>query len=329
MVFEEWGIGVTVTYRGKIVMEGKKCTKTGLWMVPIKDKANSNERANFMHGSTPNDTFFGVNQQIDEDIKAHFGGNTHFMANAIQTSSKGELANYHHQSLGSPTTSAMLNALKNHPTELMSMPGMDKDLVAKYLEPSTVTAKGHMVRVRKNIRSTHSDRPAKLEARQEIDDLAPVQQMCSAFENEMFCFAILRDENENTIYSDLTGRFPIESYTGMNYIFVCYIYKLNTILLRTMKNREDEEMVSAFKSCYKELNDKGHHPTLHVLDNECSRAVKEFISSERTDLQFVESYNHRFNAAENGCKAAKYHTIATLCTIDPACPVQLWDRFVP
>ena len=79
------------------------------------------------------------------------------MVNAIQTSSKGELVNYHHQSLGSPTTSAMLNALKNHPTEFMSMPGMDKDLITKYLEPSTATAKGHLVRVRKHIRSTHSN----------------------------------------------------------------------------------------------------------------------------------------------------------------------------
>ena len=50
----------------------------------------------------------------------------------------------------------MLNALKNHPTELMSMPGMDKDLVAKYLEPSTATAKGHMVRVRKKILDLHT-----------------------------------------------------------------------------------------------------------------------------------------------------------------------------
>ena len=87
--------------------------------------------------------------------------------------------------------------------------------------------------------------------------------MCSVIENEMFFFAILCDKDENTIYSDLTRTFLIESYTGMNYIFVCYVYKLNTILLRTMKNREDEEMVMAFKSCYKELNEKGHHPTQH------------------------------------------------------------------
>ena len=129
---------------------------------------------------------------------------------------------------------------------------------------------------------THSDRPNILEARIEVDDMAPAEQMCSAIKNEMFCFAILRDNEGNTIYSDITGRFPIESYTGMNYVFVCYVYRLNTILLRTMKSRHDEQMVEAFKSCYDELNAKGHHPTLHVLGNECSRAVRDYVAKQRT-----------------------------------------------
>ena len=44
---------------------------------------------------------------------------------------------------------------------------------------------------------------------------------------------------------------------------------------------------------------------------------------------FVESYNHQANAAKHGWKATKNHTITTLRRIDPECPVQLWDRFVP
>ena len=39
--------------------------------------------------------------------------------------------------------------------------------------------------------STHSDRPARLKARQEVEDLAPIQHMCNAIENENLCFAIL------------------------------------------------------------------------------------------------------------------------------------------
>ena len=112
----------------------------------------------FMHVNDPNDTYFGVNQQVNNDMKIHF------MGNAIQTSFKGELDDYHHQSLGSPTIWLMLNALKNYPTELISMPGMNKDLITRYFEPSTATAKGHMIRVQTYIRSIHSDRPAKTNA---------------------------------------------------------------------------------------------------------------------------------------------------------------------
>ena len=96
-----------------------------------------------------------------------------------------------------------------------------------------------------------------------------------------------------------------------------------------MKSRHDEKMVEAFKSFYDELNAKGHHPTLHVLENECSCAVRDYVAKQRTEIRIVEAHNHRVNAAEHGCKAAKYHTIATLCTIDPGCPIQLWDLFIP
>ena len=51
-----------------------------------------------------------------------------------------------------------------------------------------------------------------------------------------------------------------------------------------MKIREDTEIVVLFNRCYNELHVKGHHPTLYVLDNECSGAVKEYITSENTDL---------------------------------------------
>ena len=68
---------------------------------------------------------------------------------------------------------------------------------------------------------------------------------------------------------------------------------------------------------------------LNVLDNECSLAVTEYITLEKTNLQFVESYNRRVNAAKHGYKATQYHTTATLCTTDPTCPIQLWDQCMP
>ena len=75
----------------------------------------------------------------------------------------------------------------------MSISGIDKDLITNYLDPSTATSKGHMARVRKHIPSTHSNRLSILEIRQEVEDMASVQQMYSAIQNKIFCFAILSD----------------------------------------------------------------------------------------------------------------------------------------
>jgi hypothetical protein len=94
-----------------------------------------------------------------------------------------------------------------------------------------------------------------------------------------FFFSILRDGEESAIYSNLTGRSLVKLDTGIEYMCVCYVYKLGTMLLRTMKNREDTKL--------HELTDKEHHPTIHVLDNECSHTVKYYIVSERTDIYFL------------------------------------------
>ena len=93
----------------------------------------------------------------------------------------------------------------------------------------------------------------------------------------MFCFAALADQNENTIYSDSAGRFPVQSFSGMNYIFIAYVYSINAILIRPMKTRSDACMVAAFRDVYTYLMDKQLAPKLHVLDNECSKAVQAYL----------------------------------------------------
>ena len=89
-------------------------------------------------------------------------------------------------------------------------------------------------------------------------------------------------------------------------------------------------MVSILQDLYAYLGERNLKPKMHVLDNECSRAIKTFIRKEGADIQMVEPYNHRVNAAETAVKAAKYHMLAALATTsDPNCPLQLWDRFIP
>ena len=94
-----------------------------------------------------------------------------------------------------------------------------------------------MIQKRQGINSTRNDKQAIRDARQDIKNMLPTEHVFSAMEDDFFFCAVIGDTHKDTIYSDLTGRFPIQSYEGMNYIFVAYVYKLNAILLRSMKSR--------------------------------------------------------------------------------------------
>ena len=107
----------------------------------------------------------------------------------------------------------------------------------------------------------------------------PPEHICATLEPNVFCYAALADTVIiGTIYTDLPGQFPVQSIRNMQYTFVYYAYESNAILVRPMKNRSDESFVVAYKEIYKYLGDRGCKPTLNVTDNECSKAVQNYIN---------------------------------------------------
>jgi hypothetical protein len=146
---------------------------------------------------------------------------------------------------------------------------------------------------------------------------------------DVFCFAALADVNTGTMYTDITGTFPVRSFKTMQYIFVAHVYDLNAIIVRAMPSHTDASMVTAFTKVITTLKSGGYTPALNVMDNECSAAVKEYIRSEKISIQLVPPHNHHVNAAERAIATFKEHFIAALATVDTQCPLQLRDEFLP
>ena len=96
-----------------------------------------------------------------------------------------------------------------------------------------------------------------------------------------------------------------------------------------MKNRSDAEAVRCYKEMYNFLKKRNCKPKLNIMDNEASRAVKNFITNENTKYQLVEPNNHRVNAAERAIRTFKNHFIAGLSSVDPKFPLYLWDDLLP
>ena len=158
---------------------------------------------------------------------------------------------YFHQCICSPPKSTLLKIIRNK--QLYSIPGLTYKLIAKHLPPSTATEKGHMIRTRQGSLSTRSNHQEVKYARAQVNNMIPPEKLCTAIDDEIFCFDILVDQNEDTIYSDLAGRFPVCSYSGMNYIFVTYIYKINAIFVRPVATRCYATMIDTFKDIYEYL----------------------------------------------------------------------------
>ena len=153
-------IGCNITYRGRKIVCGKKCTATGLWMIPITDKPNAIQPT-INQTSPPTHNFDTINSAKE------------FATNTIQTSTMEELAKYYHQCLLSPPKLTLLQSINNQP--LRTFPGLTYGLISKHLPPSTATDKGHMKRQKQNIRSTRSNKTDIQHAKFEVMDMHPPQ----------------------------------------------------------------------------------------------------------------------------------------------------------
>ena len=193
----------------------------------------------------------------------------HFVANVSATSSAAEFARYVHQILCSPPATTLLQALERS-TELPTIiPGLTPALIRNHLARSTATDKGHMRRHRANA-STRNNHAAIIQAHANADNIFPTHQACAM--QDMFSFVALANAHTGTMYTDLTGAFPVWSFKNMQYIFVAYVYDLNAIIVRPMPSCTNAAFITAFTDVFETLRAQDYQPHLNVIDNKCSKA---------------------------------------------------------
>jgi hypothetical protein len=74
------------------------------------------------------------------------------------------------------------------------------------------------------------------------------------------------------------------------------------------------------------LKEKGYKPKLNVMDNQATKVIKAYLTTQKVSLQLVEPHNHRVNTAEQSIQTFKNRFIAALGTTNTDFPIQLWDK---
>ena len=116
----------------------------------------------------------------------------------------------------------------------------------------------------------------------------------------------------------------IPTKQGYKYILVAYNFDSNSIHVRPLKSRHDNDTVKAYEEIYSLLTQRGLKPRLHWLDNEASKALKNFIHKEQTEYQLTPPHIHQTNAAERAIRTFKNHFISGLCSVDKNFPLHIW-----
>ena len=236
-----------------------------------------------------------------------------------------ELIKYLHQACWSPTVDTWCKAIDRG--YLATFPGLTAAAVRKHLPPSIATTKGHMRKSRQHVRSTTAQ-PTIAHAVPEMTTQDFLTEP-SVRTNLVTCKTIDPADPKGLVATDQTGRFPIRSSRGNQYIMVAYVRDANAIIAIPIKNRNENSLVNAYKTLHDNLNERGLKPKMQICDNECPTAFKRFLHSENIHLQLVPPYDHRTNPAEKAIDTWKSHFIAGLASLPPTFPMHLWCRLIP
>jgi hypothetical protein len=108
-----------------------------------------------------------------------------------------------------------------------------------------------------------------------------------------------------------------------------YEYDSNSIHAEPIKNRTAGELKRAYSTIVELLKSRGLHPHLQILDNEATKLLVDYITSQGIDYQLAPPHVHRRNAAEHAISTYKDHFIAGLCSTDKDYLLELWDKLIP
>ena len=289
------------------VLRGYYCPNEGLWRIPLLTGENQTSgTAKFKQSPT------NILRDAPPPPTQHIN-------NVYELRAQPQLIRYYHAAAGFPTQRTWIKAIANG--HYQSWAGLTEAAVRRNFPESRETMKGHGRKIKMNVRSTKTLVKEEEEKAVASADDSQTSACYHAIYN-------LQSEMDRKMYTDQTGKFPVTSYKGKQYVMVLHETSSNAILVEGLTNRTSGEMVATYQSLVDRLRDSKIEPKMHILDNEISQEFKNAIKANQMKFQLVPPNDHRRNIAEKAIQVFKDHFIAVLCGTDVSFPMQLWCQIL-
>lgn len=288
---------IDITKGGESVWQGFKANTDRLWNLDLDDIRQRN-------------------------TQAHVDNNPNFsidMASAFQTirlDTDAERVRFAHEVFGSCPLPTFLHAMDMG--WLGNFPGLTAKQIRQNPDISRACAMGYLDQTRQKQNSTKQRLKRKLEARA-MHDRDPSHTTDTHADSNLCFQVVTREEFFNS--SDATGRFPVPTASGYEYILVSTLN--GYVHLELLKARTAQEYLRAYKSMYAFYEAQGKLPTRQRLDNETSGHLEAFLREVNTKIEYVAPGIHRQNPSERAIRHAKNCIIAMCITADSKFPANM------
>ena len=202
-----------------------------------------------------------------------------------------------HAAFGSPALSSFANAIRCK--FIPSLPRLTSDILSANPPHTTPTALGHFDQTRQGQQSTKrfvSLFPDTEEST--LETVSPI--MDNSINNHAYIHVFVLTE---TMHSDLTGKFPVTSFSGMQYLIISVLD--GYVHVEPMKSRHHLEYIAAYKRTINFFSKLGRKPIFQRLDNETSAALESFARSNDISIQYCAPHQHRALKAERAIRTFK------------------------
>ena len=226
-------------------------------------------------------------------------------AATIQFQTQRQAITWYHACFGYPVMSTFHNATR---ANWIPVPGLTAKAIRNHCPRPIATSKGHLNQQRPYIK--------------------PDQRTKLALDTKARIITTMW-ECTRRIHTDGTGRFPIKSLSGNQYMMVFFEEDGNYIHIEVTTDRTASSAIQAYSNALSLFNKRHGKRKIARLDNETSGKLETYLSKEHgLELEFVPPGTHRALKAERAIETWKEHFISILAGTDPEFPMHLWDELV-
>jgi hypothetical protein len=273
---------ITVSKEGEVLWRSKKRSTDSLWHLNLSDL------------------------ECSDNYSSEIG----LACQTIRHDSNAELVKFAHAVFGSCPISTFLKAMDKG--WLNNYPQLTAKMIRQNPPVAIATAMGYLDQTRQGHRST---RRANIATVIDEDDWG-AEEMDDEF---LRCRVMPAKDLMNA--SDATGRFPMSTKSGWDYLLVSTLG--GYVHLQLLQDRTKGEYVRAYRLMYSYFKQYGHTPTIQRLDNESSTELELFLRECNVDTQYVPPGIHRQNPAERAIRHTKNCIIAMCTTADERIPAEV------